>query len=126
MDAKDDRRELIARVFEMEDSHRGIEFDWSIFIEQHQADNAFYKIGTVVRYIGDIIPLYQGREMKVLASNVQDGESTEYCLEGFPYLVWGDEIQPVEVRPEDCQCLDSTFEALGCMCQKRTPLHMIG
>ena len=96
-----------------------LEFDWTEFIETHQEDKAFYKLGTRVRYIGSAVPELEGKEFVIDASNIQDDESTEYHLKEFPYLVWGDEIQPVEVRPDDCRCLDSTFEAYGCMCKRR-------
>ena len=65
------------------------------FLELHPEDKGKFKVGQSVKYIGEVFPLCSGETFTVLASNVQDEESTEYLLEGFPYLVWEEELEEV-------------------------------
>jgi len=65
------------------------------YISLHTKDNGKFKVGSMVRYIGDYFPEHTGKEFKILASNVQDEDSTEYLLEGFPYLVYESLLEKV-------------------------------
>lgn len=118
LQAESERDKLFPFVLSCDPDRELFEFDWSLYKEAHQKDEAEYKIGTKVRYIGGMLEYYD-KEFVIGASNVQDDESSEYYLEGVPYLVWGHEIQPVEIRPADCQCSDQAYEVYGCMCKVR-------
>jgi hypothetical protein len=68
------------------------EFDWTWFKIFHENETrGKFKAGDTVKY--------EGSTYKVLACNfgVGGGEevSNEYLLEGFPYLVWEEELQEV-------------------------------
>ena len=64
-----------------------------LYIKMHRGDYGKFKVGTTVVYCGKLFPDLMGMECKILASNVQDAENTEYLLEGFAYLVYEDEIK---------------------------------
>jgi len=69
------------------------------YIKLHTKDNGKFKVGSIVTYIGTYFPELTGKEFKVLASNVQDEEHTEYLLEGFPFLVYEEEIEEKKDEP---------------------------
>ncbi len=71
------------------------EFDWTMFEELYHNNNSEkFKIGQVVKYVGHFME-YKGKQFEVRAANRQDEESVEYLLAGFPYLVYGNELEEV-------------------------------
>lgn len=67
------------------------EFILDGFVEINLGNLGKYKIDEQVVYIGDFIEFY-GKEFRIRASSTQDENSTEYCLEGFPFLVYEEEL----------------------------------
>lgn len=65
----------------------------SMYKETHDKNQGKFKVGTTVVYVGTFFPEYTDKEFVILASNVQDEEHTEYLLEGFPFLVYENEIE---------------------------------
>ena len=75
------------------------EFDWTWFEEIHKDETGGkFERGDIVKYASTENEWnyhYVGRTFKVLAVNVQGEGEVEYLLEGFPFLVWEEELKEI-------------------------------